>query len=143
MAGEVLITTRLHCQSHCSRPKSVFINPSFTFQILGFVVATFLFYSVLSCVFLRTDDPKKAQHLLSLDGAKERLHLFKADLLEEGSFDPVVDGCHGVFHTASPVLLSSTDPQVRSIIYFMGRICIFVCSCAFAFYLFKDRINIL
>ncbi|KAM1064515.1 hypothetical protein EV1_028280 [Malus domestica] len=24
-------------------------------------------------------DPKKTEHLLSLDGAKERLHLFKAD----------------------------------------------------------------
>ncbi|KAK9913037.1 hypothetical protein M0R45_036863 [Rubus argutus] len=61
------------------------------------------------------NDPKKAQHLLSLDGAKERLHLFKADLLEEGSFDPVVDGCHGVFHTASPVLQPSTDPQAELI----------------------------
>ncbi|RVW22683.1 Dihydroflavonol 4-reductase [Vitis vinifera] len=34
------------------------------------------------------NDPKKTEHLLSLDGAKERLRLFKADLLEEGSFDP-------------------------------------------------------
>jgi hypothetical protein len=126
MAGEAITTTRLHCQSHCSRPKSVLINPSFTFQILGFV-ATFLFYSVLPCVCLRTDDPKKAQHLLSLDGAKERLHLFKADLLEEGSFDPVVDGCHGVFHTASPVLQPSTDPQVRPIIYFMVNSNMFFC----------------
>ncbi|KAK9913028.1 hypothetical protein M0R45_036855 [Rubus argutus] len=61
------------------------------------------------------NDPKKAQHLLSLDGAKERLHLFKADLLEEGSFDPVVDGCHGVFHMASPVSQSSTEPQAELI----------------------------
>ena len=58
------------------------------------------------------DDPKKTEHLLSLDGAKERLHLFKADLLEEGSFDSVVDGCDGVFHTASPVLGQVADPQV-------------------------------
>ncbi|KAM1124321.1 hypothetical protein ACFX15_039115 [Malus domestica] len=29
------------------------------------------------------NDAKKTEHLLSLDGAKERLHLFKADLLEE------------------------------------------------------------
>ncbi|KAM2531093.1 hypothetical protein PS1_028877 [Malus domestica] len=57
------------------------------------------------------NDSKKTEHLRSLDGAKERLHLFKADLLEEGSFDAVVDGCQGVFHTASPVLLSVTDPQ--------------------------------
>ena len=58
------------------------------------------------------DDPRKIEHLVSLDGAKDRLHLYKADLLEEGSFDSVVDGCEGVFHTASPVLLSPTHPKV-------------------------------
>lgn len=57
------------------------------------------------------NDEKKNKHLLELDGAKERLSLFKADLLDEGSFDSVVDGCDGVFHTASPVLLSSDDPK--------------------------------
>ncbi|VVA25185.1 PREDICTED: cinnamoyl-CoA reductase [Prunus dulcis] len=57
------------------------------------------------------NDPKKTEHLLSLDGAKERLHLFKADLIQEGSFDTVVDGCEGVFHTASPVQFSATDPH--------------------------------
>ncbi|KAE9467477.1 hypothetical protein C3L33_00606, partial [Rhododendron williamsianum] len=56
-------------------------------------------------------DPKKVDHLLSLHGAKERLQLFKANLMEEGSFDSVVDGCEGVFHTASPVLLESSNPQ--------------------------------
>ncbi|XP_024187356.1 phenylacetaldehyde reductase isoform X2 [Rosa chinensis] len=63
------------------------------------------------------DDQKKTEHLLSLDGAKERLHLFKADLLEEGSFDTAIHGCECLFHTASPVLLSvsSTNPQVQSI----------------------------
>ena len=64
------------------------------------------------CIYA-TDDPKKTQHLLSLDGAKERLHLFKADLLEEGSFDSVVDGCDGVFHTASPVAMDVVNPQVH------------------------------
>ncbi|RVW20373.1 Cinnamoyl-CoA reductase 1 [Vitis vinifera] len=57
------------------------------------------------------NDPKKTQHLLSLDGAQERLHLFKADLLEKGSFDSVVDGCDGVFHTSSPVALEAINPQ--------------------------------
>ncbi|KAK0574541.1 hypothetical protein LWI29_025210 [Acer saccharum] len=57
------------------------------------------------------NDPKKTEHLLALDGAKERLHFFKASLLEEGSFDFAVDGCDGVFHTASPVLLSSNVSQ--------------------------------
>ncbi|CAD6251088.1 unnamed protein product [Miscanthus lutarioriparius] len=35
-----------------------------------------------------TADPKKTLHLTALDGAKDRLHLFKASLLEEGSFEP-------------------------------------------------------
>ncbi|KAG6652692.1 phenylacetaldehyde reductase-like isoform X2 [Carya illinoinensis] len=61
------------------------------------------------------NDPKKTEHLLMLDGAKERLHLFKADLLEEGSFDSLVDGCEGVFHTASPVDFSANDPQAKLI----------------------------
>ncbi|CAL5423795.1 unnamed protein product [Camellia sinensis] len=56
-------------------------------------------------------DQKKTNHLLALDGAKERLHLFKANLLEEGSFDSVVDGCEGVFHTASPFFVTPSDPQ--------------------------------
>lgn len=43
-----------------------------------------------------SDDQTKVQHLLGLEGAKERLHLFKADLNEEGSFDSAVSGCHGV-----------------------------------------------
>ena len=66
---------------------------------------------VLVCDLL-SDDPKKVDHLLKLDGAKERLHLFKADLLEEGSFDTVVEGCEGVFHTASPFYHDVQDPQV-------------------------------
>ncbi|KAE8733107.1 Cinnamyl alcohol dehydrogenase [Hibiscus syriacus] len=41
------------------------------------------------------NDPRKTQHLLSLDGAENRLKLFKANLLEEGSFDSVVEGCDG------------------------------------------------
>ena len=50
------------------------------------------------------DDSKKTKHLFSLDGAKERLHLVKENVLEEGYFDYVVDDCEGVFHTASSVL---------------------------------------
>ncbi|KAD7477146.1 hypothetical protein E3N88_00282 [Mikania micrantha] len=58
-------------------------------------------------------DPKKTDHLLKLDGAKERLHLFKANLLEDGSFDAAVDGCDGVFHTASPFFINATNPQAE------------------------------
>ncbi|KAL3652106.1 hypothetical protein CASFOL_001787 [Castilleja foliolosa] len=61
------------------------------------------------------NDSKKTQHLLALDGAKERLHLIKADLLEEGSFDSLVDGSEGVFHTASPFYHGAKDPQTELI----------------------------
>lgn len=60
-------------------------------------------------------DAKKTAHLLALDGAKERLQLFKANLLEEGSFDPIVSGCDAVFHTASPFYHAITDPQAELI----------------------------
>lgn len=58
-------------------------------------------------------DPLKVEHLKALKGAAERLHLYKADLLDDGCFDSIVDGCECVFHTASPVLLSATacNPQ--------------------------------
>ncbi|CAL5423803.1 unnamed protein product [Camellia sinensis] len=60
-------------------------------------------------------DQKKTDHLLALDRAKGRLHLFKANLLEKGSFDSVVDGCEGVFHTASPLFVTPSDPQAELI----------------------------
>ncbi|KAL3752149.1 hypothetical protein ACJRO7_012898 [Eucalyptus globulus] len=59
------------------------------------------------------NDPEKTEHLLALDGARERLQLFKANLLEEGSFDPIVEGCVGVFHTASPFYHDVRDPQAE------------------------------
>ncbi|KAL2478317.1 NAD(P)-binding Rossmann-fold superfamily protein [Forsythia ovata] len=60
-------------------------------------------------------DPRKVAHLKELQGSKERLHLFQADLNEDGSFDSAVDGCEGVFHAASPVFFSATDPQAELI----------------------------
>ncbi|KAK9282998.1 hypothetical protein L1049_011225 [Liquidambar formosana] len=61
------------------------------------------------------NDPKKTKHLLALDGAKERLHLLEANLLEEGSFDALIAECQGVFHTASPVSFNVTDPEAEVI----------------------------
>ncbi|KAL5708072.1 Coumarine and phenylpropanoid biosynthesis [Ranunculus cassubicifolius] len=57
------------------------------------------------------EDPAKTQHLLELPGANERLHWFKANLLDEGAFDSILDGCIGVFHTASPCVFEVKDPQ--------------------------------
>ncbi|KAI5078359.1 hypothetical protein GOP47_0006030 [Adiantum capillus-veneris] len=61
------------------------------------------------------DDKAKTAHLQALEGAQERLELWPANLLSEGSFDAVVDGCHGVFHTATPVKIVKSDPQVEMI----------------------------
>ncbi|XP_073028200.1 phenylacetaldehyde reductase-like isoform X2 [Primulina eburnea] len=60
-------------------------------------------------------DPNKVAHLNELEGAEERLHLFEANLMSYGSFDPVVHGCEGVFHIASPAFLEATNPQVELI----------------------------
>nr|GMC86437.1 cinnamoyl-CoA reductase 1-like [Ipomoea batatas] len=72
-------------------------------------------------------DPNKVSHLLALDGAKERMHLFEADLLEENSFDHAINGCEGVFHTASPVSFSPSatktelvDPALKGTLYVLG-----------------------
>lgn len=52
----------------------------------------------------KSGNQNKVGHLWRLQGAKERLHLVKANLTDEGSFDDAIMGCDGVFHTASPVL---------------------------------------
>ncbi|CAN0901778.1 Phenylacetaldehyde reductase, partial [Linum grandiflorum] len=62
-----------------------------------------------------SDDPKKTEHLRALEGASDRLLLFKANLLEEGSFDSGVEGCVAVFHTASPFYHDVKDPQLELI----------------------------
>ncbi|XP_009594427.1 cinnamoyl-CoA reductase 1-like [Nicotiana tomentosiformis] len=53
------------------------------------------------------DDPKN-NHLRELEGAKERLTLCRADLLDYQSLREAIYGCDGVFHTASPV---TDDPE--------------------------------
>uniref|UniRef100_A0A0E0NMM9 NAD-dependent epimerase/dehydratase domain-containing protein n=1 Tax=Oryza rufipogon TaxID=4529 RepID=A0A0E0NMM9_ORYRU len=54
-------------------------------------------------------DPRKNAHLLDLEGAKERLTLCRADVLDFASLRAAFAGCHGVFHIASPV---SKDPNL-------------------------------
>lgn len=57
-------------------------------------------------------DPSKNTFLRSLPGSQERLHLFTADLCEEGSFDSAIHGCHGVFHVATPMVFGECkDPE--------------------------------
>ncbi|KAL8508992.1 hypothetical protein ACS0TY_016253 [Phlomoides rotata] len=87
------------------------------FYTIDFMMQKRVQRRMISVDFLNrnTDDPKKVGHLRALDGAEERLHLFEAELLEDGSFDPAVDGCEGVFHTDAPCLLTYTDPQAELI----------------------------
>ncbi|KAK4401307.1 Tetraketide alpha-pyrone reductase 1 [Sesamum angolense] len=60
------------------------------------------------------DDEKKVGHLKRLEGARERLELVRAELMVPGSFDAPIMGCHGVFHTASPVIgLPKSDPKAE------------------------------
>ncbi|XP_020200981.1 tetraketide alpha-pyrone reductase 2 [Aegilops tauschii subsp. strangulata] len=54
-------------------------------------------------------DEAKVGFLWELEGADERLQLLRADLLVEGSFDAAVSGVDGVFHAASPVVVSYED----------------------------------
>lgn len=67
---------------------------------------------VSNFVILVTIDHPKNGHLRELEGAKERLILCKADLLDYESLKEAVNGCQGVFHTASPV----TDDPVSFIL---------------------------
>jgi bifunctional dihydroflavonol 4-reductase/flavanone 4-reductase len=57
----------------------------------------------------------KVRHLLDIPKAGEKLKLFRADLIEEGSFDAAINGCDGVFHVASPVEFNPKDPEVSNI----------------------------
>lgn len=49
------------------------------------------------------DDEKKNGHLKKLEHAQERLHLFKADLLDFAGLCTAIVGCTGVVHVATPV----------------------------------------
>ncbi|PWA37387.1 NAD(P)-binding Rossmann-fold superfamily protein [Artemisia annua] len=51
----------------------------------------------------------KYAHLKSLEKASENLKLFKADLLDYESLRAAIEGCDGVFHTASPVPSGSVE----------------------------------
>ena len=67
------------------------------------------------------DPSKNIIFLRSLLGAQERLHLFRADLCEEGSFDSAIHGCHGVFHVATPMVFDECNEPEVSLYIFVGR----------------------
>ncbi|CAH8308008.1 unnamed protein product [Eruca vesicaria subsp. sativa] len=71
--------------------------------------------------FVRTivrdsSDEEKVRFLWELQGAKERLKIFEADLTVEGSFDEAVKGVDGVFHIASRVSVSLEDNDLEDVV---------------------------
>ena len=62
------------------------------------------------------DNPAKVAHLERLAAeVSGTLRLFKADLLDDGSYAGAMAGCGLVFHAASPFTLDESDPQKKLI----------------------------
>ncbi|KAE8699284.1 hypothetical protein F3Y22_tig00110584pilonHSYRG00571 [Hibiscus syriacus] len=75
-------------------------------------------------------DPKKTQHLLALVGANERLHLFKAELLDEGSFDSAVEGCIWRFpYNISLIYSFYCEGSAELMRLVIAKICDLNCGC--------------
>lgn len=66
--------------------------------------------------WLLPDDPKNT-HLKNFQGAKEKLTLWKADVLDFQSLREAIKACHGVFHTASPL----QDTPVSFFLFFFPQ----------------------
>ncbi|XP_021843461.1 tetraketide alpha-pyrone reductase 2 isoform X2 [Spinacia oleracea] len=62
------------------------------------------------------DNVEKVGFLWEMNGAKERLKLFKSDLMVNGSFDEVIEGVDGVFHVASPAASLRDGEDVQSLL---------------------------
>lgn len=62
-------------------------------------------------------DAAKVAHLTSLaDASGGQLTLFKADLLDAGSFDEAMQDCELVIHTASPFMLTGIEDAAAQLI---------------------------
>lgn len=64
--------------------------------------------------------PEKASHFINSWRGNGRVQLFRADLMEEGSFDEAVRGCDGVFHVAASMEFSVPPAQDD-----LGNYCIY------------------
>lgn len=63
------------------------------------------------------DNRKSVAHLHALaEGAPGTLRLFKADLLDAGSFDEATRGCDIVMHTASPFIIEGFDDAHEALV---------------------------
>lgn len=49
--------------------------------------------------------------LTNLPGASEKLKIFNADLSKPESFNEAIEGCVGIFHTATPMDFTVSEPE--------------------------------
>ncbi|KAL6849997.1 hypothetical protein ACP4OV_020624 [Aristida adscensionis] len=61
----------------------------------------------------RDPEDRKNAHLRKLDGAEERLSMYRADVLDYSSLRPAFSLCGGVFHVACPV--NNNEPDLVAI----------------------------
>ncbi|KAI5428989.1 hypothetical protein KIW84_033838 [Lathyrus oleraceus] len=54
---------------------------------------------------------KDVSFLTNLPGASEKLNIFNADLSNPESFNAAIEGCVGIFHTATPVDFEVNEPE--------------------------------
>ncbi|XP_039684270.1 vestitone reductase-like [Medicago truncatula] len=60
------------------------------------------------------DDPerkKDVSFLTNLPGASQKLKFFSADLSIPESFNAAIEGCIGIFHTATPIDLEMNESE--------------------------------
>mmetsp|Transcript_13204 Transcript_13204/g.23414 ORF Transcript_13204/g.23414 Transcript_13204/m.23414 type:complete len:360 (-) Transcript_13204:1528-2607(-) len=60
----------------------------------------------------RNPDAPILDQLRNLHNGKTHLHIFKADLLDDGSFDDAIKGCDAVIHVASPFAMTVAESQI-------------------------------
>ncbi|XP_061374301.1 vestitone reductase [Gastrolobium bilobum] len=62
---------------------------------------------------IRSDPERKrdVSFLTNLPGASQKLQIFNADLSNPESFSSAIEGCVGIFHTASPIDFAVSEPE--------------------------------
>ncbi|KAJ1407212.1 hypothetical protein SESBI_24535 [Sesbania bispinosa] len=68
-------------------------------------------YSVNTTIRSNPGRKRDISFLTNLPGASEKLQVFNADLSNPESFGPAVEGCVGIFHTASPIDFAVNEPE--------------------------------
>nr|GEU73830.1 bifunctional polymyxin resistance protein, ArnA [Tanacetum cinerariifolium] len=132
----IIIQTTNKTQQQC------LLNPPVTICVIGaggfiasWIVKLLLEKGYVVRGTVRNPDDAKNNHLWELEGPKERLTLYKADLLDFEGLREAIIGCDGVFHTASPisnkpekmvepavtgarnVILASAEAKVKRVIF--------------------------